>query len=105
MCGPYEKKENGKCVPNCQSNEIFDKGICICKPGYTKLLNQCVWSCGVNEIWKNGKCVCDDGFAKLAGVCRPCPDFSTNIGGQCVCKTGYEWNEPKLTCDLKCGIN
>ena len=53
VCGPYEKIENKRCVPNCKANEIFANGVCECAPGYMKFIGECVFRCGINEIWKN----------------------------------------------------
>lgn len=69
ICGRYEKFHEGKCVPDCQQNEIFIDGKCECKEGYIRFGNECKFTCGINEIWEGG-CICAPGHGKIDGVCR-----------------------------------
>ena len=48
LCGVYEKYENKQCIPNCQANEVFENGKCVCEEGFIKLIDKCVSKCGIN---------------------------------------------------------
>lgn len=76
---------NGHCVL-CDKGTVFDG-------------EQCISICNKNEIWnsESQQCVCIPTAIRVKSACNICPANSNpdKLQRQCICDTGYIWNNWK----------
>lgn len=81
--------------PSCPENSTYQDGKCKCNPGYV-----------VSNLDKS-KCVLISQYCRELYGANSYGVDSYDVGGQCYCKAGYEWNSSMTTCIkiIACPLN